>query len=650
MSTNRIELSTVLVGSDPELGDLLAALSTRAELLPLNITACIDLGPSPAGKALALARRIGVPVLGTHLGDLPCDVAPDLAILTVDGEAATRALRDKLPADTPLLGHGHLPLLEGIIRLVKENRSLRMDRLRLKETRLRLNQFVEAAPLAIYIKDNDLRFKRLNPHAQKVLGVREENIVGRHNFAVFAGPGARWLEQVEQETLKTKQTLHATGILPVQGAEMHVQIILFPIIENGLVQGLYGLIEDLTELFRSEQKRQQVDIQLYETRKYLHEVLENSRDIIFLTDPEGTVLSFNSGAENSLGFSQKEVEGSPGSDLCLHPGDFNDMFATALKIGHANGYEVKFRNKNGHPVICDISLTLIDRPDGKPLEMVCLCRDITTRLQLKNDLIRSERLAAIGQMAAGVAHEINNPLAVIDTIAGLVEETLEDEGGRLKPDTRGMIENAMHRLHAQVQRVTTITHSLLGFVRKSKPGLREMDLHTLLDECLNVMGNEILLSGARTVRHYEAKIFPFRSDPMLLEQVFVNLIKNALDAMAEAPQRDSVLEITTNLSESTATVRIQDNGVGIPVKDRDKIFNLFHTTKPAGRGTGLGLAIVHDILFRLGGTIQVASEPGLWTRFVVELPLEPPAPLRPDPSISNISPRDLPAKGPLNDR
>ncbi len=636
MNTNRIEITTVLVGSGPTLGDLMAALATRSKLLHLNITACIDLGPSPAGKTLDHARQIGIPITGTHLDDLPPDHRPDLVILTTESPEVTTALRAKFPPNTALLTTSHLPLLQGVIRLVEENRALRMDSFRLKETRLRLNQFVETAALAIYIKDQDLRFKRVNHHALRVLGIKEEDLLGRRNFAVFPGHGAHWLQQVEQETLNTRRTLHATGTLPVRGTDMHVQVTLFPIIENGLVEGLYGFIEDMTELYKSEQKLQLVDVQLNETQKYLREVLENSRDIIFLIDPEGQILSFNGGAENSLGYVCQEIEGTPGRDLCAQPDLFDTMFASALKDGHATRYEVEFRNRDGRPVICDTSLTLIDGPDGKPLEVVCLCRDITTRLRLKNDLIRSERLAAVGQMAAGMAHEINNPLAVIDTIAGLVEETIEDEGGCLETETSKIMLSAMHRLHAQVQRVTTITHSLLGFVRKAEPGLREFNLHELLEECLYVMGTEIRRSGAKVVRLFEHNTPPICSDPMLLEQVFVNLIKNALDAMAEVPERDPILEITTNISLSAITVRIQDNGVGIPAEDRDKIFNLFHTTKPAGHGTGLGLAIVHDILYRLGGTIRVASEPGQWTRFLVELPLEPPAPLRPDPSISNI--------------
>jgi two-component system NtrC family sensor kinase len=266
--------------------------------------------------------------------------------------------------------------------------------------------------------------------------------------------------------------------------------------------------------------------------------------------------------------------------------------------------------------------------------VVSLCRDLTTRLRLKNDLIRSERLAAVGQMASGVAHEINNPLAVIDTIAGLVEETLEDEGEALLPETRLVLSKAMERLHHQVRRVTTITHSLLGFVRTQHSGMANVDIEELLEECVSVLGTEIRRSQTEIVRLYTPNIPEFTSDPMLLQQVFVNLIKNAIDAVGEMPSRPGIIEIMTNLDKNRVLVTIQDNGVGIPPEDQEKIFNLFHTTKPAGHGTGLGLSIVHDILFRLGGNVRVASEPGKWARFVVEIPLNPPETLLPDPSIS----------------
>lgn len=629
-------IRTILVGEGAKLAHILQGLSLRTGLLRLELVGIVDLSCELESETMVLARQLGLPFFSRHLEDLAGQPDIQLVINRSEDPEILQQIRNLLHADVPILGSEFVNIFTGMERLLAENRALAQDSRRLKETRLRLNQFVETAPLAIYIKDNDLRYRRINRHALHVLGLKEEDVLGKTDHTLFPGRGARWLQNVEQETLRSGMTLHASGVLPVLDSEMHVQVTLFPIIENGKTEGLYGLVEDTTELFESEQKLHEVDEQLNETQKYLREVLENSRDIIFLTDPGGIILSFNSGAEKALGWERDEVVGTPAHNLFLLPGIFDRIFMETIKEGHASLYEGEFQSKDGRTIICNTSLTLIDGPDGAPLEVVCLCRDITNRLQLKNDLIRSERLAAVGQMASGVAHEINNPLAVIDTIAGLVEETLADEGQVLPPETREILAKAMNRLHHQVQRCTRITHSLLGFVRKEHAGMAMIDLDKLLEECLDVVGTEIRRSGTQIKKLYQPHIPEFKSDPMLLQQVFVNLFKNALDAMEDVPDRHSTLEITTHLDGDRIIISIEDNGVGIPDKDQEKIFNLFHTTKPAGKGTGLGLSIVHDILHRLGGKIRVASVPGKWTRFLVELPMKAPDTLLPDPTSMEL--------------
>ena len=632
MNTTRTEPASVaIIGTGPALAGVLSILAERPRPGSLRLGSVVDLDGDPTAPSLQLARNLGVPLVTSDLADLAGRCVPDLVFLLDSDPDMIARVRKHVPAGTPILSGEPERVMRTINFLAAENRALQADSHRLKETRLRLNQFVETASLAIYIKDCDLRYRRVNAHALSLLGMKEQDIIGMTDRSIYPEGGARWLQKVERETLSSRETLHATGVLPVQGRDMHVQVTLFPVIENGEVEGLYGLLEDTTDLVVSARKLHEVDEQLTETQTYLREVLENSRDMIFLTDPKGILLSFNSGAENTLGYSRDEVVGTPANRLCSTPGSFDDLFFMALRDGHAASYEAEFRSGDQRMVVCNISLTLIEGPDGKPLEVVCICRDITTRVKLKNDLIRSERLAAVGQMASGVAHEINNPLAVIDTIAGLVEESLSDEGDKLKPATREILTRAMERLHYQVQRCTNITHSLLGFVRKGETGMASISLDTLLEDCLEVLGTELRRSRTRVDRHFSSRLPQFRSDPMLLQQVFVNLIKNAVDAMEAVPDRPSRLEIVTSRDAEFLTVTVEDNGIGIPKQDQDRIFDLFHTTKPVGHGTGLGLSIVHDILFRLGGSIRVASDTGRWSRFIVNLPLEPPATPRPDP-------------------
>ncbi len=628
------KIKVALVGQGRELSDMLAGLATRSQPLRLIIVAVIDLSPGAGGGARDHAREIGIPLISQTIDDLEQVEDLNLVVATSGVDEALISMRAKLANSVAVLGPEIHEGIVGLIRLVDANHLLRADSRRLKEARLRLNLFTDTAPLAIYVKDTNLRYLKMNAHALNMLGIKEEFVLGKRDRSIYPDRGARWLQKVEQETLRYRKTLHASGVLPIQGQDMHVHVTLFPIIENGKVEGLYGLIEDTTELFESERKLHRVDEQLNETQKYLREVLENSRDIIFLTDPTGNMLSFNSGAETVMGYDRDQMIGTPAKRLFANPKAFAELFDEALRDGHAQTYETEFLTAKKETVVVNISLTRIEGPDGAPLELVCICRDITTRLRLKQDLIRSERLAAVGQMASGVAHEINNPLAVIDTIAGLVEETLSEEGDALAPETQKILAQAMERLHHQVARVTTITHSLLGFVRTSESGMTEVDIVELLEECLSVLGTEIRRSQTDVRTMFAQELPRFVSDPLLLEQVFVNLISNAIDAISEAPDRRGVLEILITRDEERLRITIQDNGIGIAKEDHEKIFNLFHTTKPAGKGTGLGLSIVHDILHRLGGGVRVASEPGHWTRFVVEVPLNPPKTPLPDPSVS----------------
>ncbi len=621
-------LSLALVGAGEELGNMLASLHTRSARLRIKIQTVIDI--SPDNNISDLVQELAIPQFGTNLEALATN-PPGLVILSSDIPGGMAAIRQHLPVEVPVLGPEQADLVQGMVALAEENRALGVDSRHLKETRRQLNLFVITAPLAIYIKDTESKYLLMNNHALHLLGFKEEQVIGQTDLTLYPAGQSEWLHRLEQEAMRTGATLCATGTLQAPGQELHAQVTIFPITENRRTVGVYGLMEDTTELFESEQKLHEVDEQLDETQKYLREILANSRDMIFLTDPQGNVLSFNNGAELALGYTPDEVIGRPANRLCENPETFDALFQKASDEGHAAKYEARFRAKDKHIAISNISLTLINDPEGKPLEMVCLCRDITQRLQLKNDLIRSERLAAVGQMASGVAHEINNPLAVIDTIAGLVEESLAEEGHLLNSGTQDILAKAMQRLHYQVARCTKITHSLLGFVRKNQTGMMPINLDDLLVECIELLGVEIKRSGATVTQLFDPQVPIFRSDPMLLQQVFVNLLKNALDATEEVMDRKNLVTVVTHWDNERIIISVEDNGTGIEPEEQGRIFDLFHTTKPTGKGTGLGLSIVHDILIRLGGNIRVASVPGKWSRFLVELPVVPPENLQPDP-------------------
>ena len=512
-----------------------------------------------------------------------------------------------------------------VIGVVEATRDI-TERVRLesalKDTRERLNQFIDIAPLFIYMKDVNLRYLVINKRALELLGREEQQVVGQTDFALYPETTAREWQAREREVLHTRRPLHVRGVLPLPEREMHYSATLFPVLKDDRVIGLFGLIEDTTELHQSEVELVEQKAKLVETREFLQGVLENSRDMIFLTDTAGQILSLNTGARLVLGLEQpEEFLGHSILEFAAAPDGMGELLAAALRESHAEQFEIPFRRRDGETAICNVSLTLINDHQGQPLEVLGICRNVTTRVRLQEDLIRAERLAAIGKMAAGVAHEINNPLAVIETIAGLVRETLEEKGACLPEGTKANLLRAAERLLYQTRRCTTITHSLLGFARKSGASRQPVDLPALLGESLDFLAPEIKQLAVEVRREFAPDLPPVVTDPNLLQQVFVNLLKNALDAVEEKNAPGGELTIRAGRAGKGVAVAIRDNGVGIPAGERDKIFDLFHTSKSAGKGTGLGLSIVFNILKKLGGEIEVASEPGAWTEVTVRLPL-----------------------------
>lgn len=537
-----------------------------------------------------------------------------LSTTSEDGTERFTAVRTALMRDEEGNIQGVVEALRDITQRVQTEEML-------KETRGRLDQFIDIAPLFIYMKNANLEYRVINRHALEALGLTETDVVGKTDFALFPAKIARQIQVREREVLRTGKTIHAEGALPLPDHRMDFSATLLPVRKGDQVVGLFGLIEDTTELHKSEEELHREQERLLETRKYLAGILENSRDMIFLTDPEGNLLSFNKGAEEVLGRRSQDVLGRHVAEFAVDEPAFRELFTEAVRDGHSEAFEVHFHQDSGDSAVCNVSLTRINAPDGSPLEVVGICRNITKRLRLRDDLIRAERLAAIGKMAAGVAHEINNPLAVIETIGGVIEDTIDEEKEALAPENRALLDRAVERLHHQIRRCTNITHSLLGFVHKSDTGGQEVAVSEVLDEALNLLAPEINRSRMEIRRNYAADLPRPATDPVMLEQVLVNLIKNAIDAVEEAMDRQGLIEIGAAEVGGAVEVTIVDNGVGIPEAARDKIFDLFHTSKPVGKGTGLGLAIVHDIAEQLGYGISFETEEGKGTTFSLRIPI-----------------------------
>jgi len=240
------------------------------------------------------------------------------------------------------------------------------------------------------------------------------------------------------------------------------------------------------------------------------------------------------------------------------------------------------------------------------------------RKALDEQLIQSQKLASIGELSAGIAHEINNPLAVIGEEAGWMQDLLKREN--LK-DLKELddFKDSLREISQQAGRCKEITHKLLSFARKMESVIKDVDLNKLIEDVLAMRERDATYSNIDLVKQFHPHLPMIYSDPSLLRQVLLNLVNNAMDAI----QKGGKITVTTDIGEGDSVeIRVSDTGTGIPQENLSKIFDPFFTTKPPGKGTGLGLSICHGIIDKLGGSISVTSQVGKGTTFSIKLPLE----------------------------
>jgi two-component system NtrC family sensor kinase len=242
--------------------------------------------------------------------------------------------------------------------------------------------------------------------------------------------------------------------------------------------------------------------------------------------------------------------------------------------------------------------------------------------QLNRQLLQAGKMASVGELSAGVAHEINNPLAIILTERQILLDTVQ-QTTTLEASFKEELLRALAQIDTQVHRCKRLTHNLLRFSRRTKSAVEPVSINAFLGEVVELMEREACANGIRFVTDFEESLPSVRSDPSQLQQVFLNLITNAIDAQEGKPQGSIRLQ-TRARDGSGVEVVVADTGCGIRPEHLDKIFDPFFTTKPVGKGTGLGLSICYSIVQRLGGEISVESEPGTGTTFTLFLPLLPP--------------------------
>src|SRR5262245_11824809 len=350
--------------------------------------------------------------------------------------------------------------------------------------------------------------------------------------------------------------------------------------------------------------------------------IEQAPAAILMADArEGRIFDANRIAERLLGQSRAALTGRLLTDL--HPAPEREradaLWRHAVAAGHANRDDLHVLTVDGRAVPIFANAGFIEYGDRRWVQVMCV--DLSERQRLESQLIQSEKMAAIGQLAAGIAHELRNPLAIVMNALWDLRQLV----GAANPE----VTEDIHIAEEEITRAQAIIKNLLEFSRESGVDLEAVDINDLLTRTIQLLQRYLQSSGVRVAIDVEP-IPPCLANANAIRQILLNLITNAVQAMPEGGD----LRLRTARLAGTDRIRLEvhDTGVGIPTAHLQDVFNPFYTTKAPGQGTGLGLSVVHSIVRRYRGDIRLTSTVGQGTTFVIELPCQRDA--TEEPSVS----------------
>ena len=368
-----------------------------------------------------------------------------------------------------------------------------------------------------------------------------------------------------------------------------------------LNQNLERIVEQRTEaLALSEQKYRRI--------------FEVSRDMILVTGKDGIILELNPEGYAMLGLKRADsLSGKRFKDFFSDEKDWERIEKILEINGFVTNVELELKRSDGSRMGSLISGSFDKGRSGKEETIHFLVKDIEQRRMMEKQMAQADKLASIGQLSAGIAHEINNPLGVI---LGYTQLLLRNE----KTETDRY--NDLKTIEKHVKNCKSIVEDLLNFARSSKPEIKLTRINEAAEEVLNFVLHHSKLEGIEIVRDYDRSVPPMLLDEKKIKQVLINLLMNAGHAVGNK----GTIRLSTEYMRSInkTAIKIADTGNGIEKKDISYIFDPFFTTKPTGEGTGLGLSVSYGIVKSHGGEILVESEPGKGSAFTVVLPVVSP--------------------------
>jgi PAS domain S-box-containing protein len=479
---------------------------------------------------------------------------------------------------------------------------------------------LDSLPAYISYIDRDLHYVWVNRKYEQWCGRPREQIIGQHVREVLGAVAVEERMPRFRQVLDGEQVHYETTLTARDGMVVHVDATYVPYIDSkGDVPGFFVLAFDATERRQAEEKRRESEL-------LFRRLAENIQEVFWFDDPAGTRTIYVSPAyEKIWGRTAESLYQNPLSWLqAIHPEDRERVRTLFTPANLAEGrFDVEYRilrpdgtirwiHDRGFPV----------RDESGHVQCIAgLAEDVTSikqaadrERQLLADLAHMGRLTTMGELASGLAHELNQPLAAIINYV--------DAGVRLlrtSTQTPPRVIEAMEAAAAEAERAGKIIHRMKNFLRRTEPRQSAVDANQLVQEALALAGRDMRLSSAHLQLDLASNLPPLLADRIQIEQVVLNLVRNALEAMQDTPAEERILTVRTRrASQGEAEIAVSDTGCGLPPETRNQLFQPFFTTKP--NGMGMGLAISRTIAAAHGGRLEATPHAVRGATFTLALP------------------------------
>ncbi|MGA9529113.1 MAG: PAS domain S-box protein [Terriglobales bacterium] len=474
-----------------------------------------------------------------------------------------------------------------------------------REAERRYRELFNNIQEGIYVSTPNGRFIEVNDALVRILGYdsREEVLQLDIATSLYFSPHRRQ-ELVEELRTSGEMHNHEEVLRRKDGSPVHVYMNCYAMRDagGGVVQHR-GLMLDITGLRQSQ-------TELQKERDFSGKILSHTQSLILVTDTEG-IVSYANRRWSSLGFQQSHVVGHSFLEFCAEPRReaLRQALIAVARGQQVDNFDLPLVRNDGASGQFTVNLSPIGE-DGKVTSIVVVMTDVTDSAILRSKLVHAEKMAAVGQLVSGVAHEVNNPLTAILGFTDLLMENPE------------LPESARHDLRVilqEAQRTKQIVQNLLSFARQMPPRRQPVQLNSILKRTVQLRSYDFISHGIQVLEKLDESLPEIVGDSHQLQQVFLNILNNAYDAVRECG-RPARIEIMSARTENSVEVLFRDNGSGIA--DPARIFDPFFTTKDVGKGTGLGLSICYGIVHEHGGEILCHNNPeSEGATFVVRLPL-----------------------------